>query len=379
MSWQDVTVGDVLTLQRGFDITKAQQSDGPYPVVSSSGVNSYHAEFKCDGPGVVIGRKGTLGTAFFLEGAYWPHDTSLWVKDFKGNDPRFCYYLLKSLGLEKYDVGSSNPTLNRNHLHLLDTRAPAPSRQRRIADILSAYDDLIENNTQRIAILEDMARRLFEEWFIRFKFPGGNGEMPDDWCTGKFGNVATLRKSKAKPGEHLSGRHYVPIECIGRKTLALSERRPWQEAQSSLQTFERGDILFGAMRTYFHKVCIAPFAGITRSTCFVLVPNSSEIRAFATLLAFRDETVAYATTHSKGSTIPYAHWEGSLENMATVIPSHDVLTNFERLVSPMLETVVMMHETQHNLRTARDLLLPRLISGEIEVRTAEAELETTAA
>ncbi|WP_370657416.1 restriction endonuclease subunit S [Deinococcus sp. KNUC1210] len=114
----------MLTFQRGFDITKKQQTDGTYPIVSSSGISSFHGEYKFVGPGVVIGRKGTLGTVHYLSQPYWPHDTTLWIKDFKGNDPKFLFYMLQTLQLEQYDVGASNPTLNRNHLHLLDARRP---------------------------------------------------------------------------------------------------------------------------------------------------------------------------------------------------------------------------------------------------------------
>jgi len=110
-------LGDVLTFQRGFDITKQQQTTGDVPIVSSSGVSSHHGVAKVAAPGVVIGRKGTLGTAHYLAKDFWPHDTTLWVKDFKGNHPRFIYYFLQTLHLENFDTGSSNPTLNRNHIH----------------------------------------------------------------------------------------------------------------------------------------------------------------------------------------------------------------------------------------------------------------------
>src|SRR5687768_9542714 len=100
-------LGDVVTFQRGFDITKSAQREGPFPVITSSGPTSTHDEFKVAGPGVVIGRKGTLGTAFYVHGDYWPHDTTLWAKDFHGNDPHFVYYFLRTLGLERYDVGAS--------------------------------------------------------------------------------------------------------------------------------------------------------------------------------------------------------------------------------------------------------------------------------
>jgi len=121
---RETTLGNVLTLQRGFDITKREQRPGRVPVVSSSGVSSYHDEPRVEAPGVVVGRKGSLGTVFFLEEPFWPHDTTLWVKDFKGNDPYLCYLLLRTLPLAELDAGSSNPTLNRTHAHTLGVLLP---------------------------------------------------------------------------------------------------------------------------------------------------------------------------------------------------------------------------------------------------------------
>lgn len=164
-------IGSLLTLQRGFDITKIEQSDGVYPVVSSSGITSYHNEYKVHGPGVVIGRKGTLGTAFYIESDFWPHDTSLWVKDFKGNDPRFIYYFLKAFPLQKLDSGSANPTLNRNVVHRINATAPHPKQQKKIAQVLSALDAKIELNNRINAELEGMAKLLYDWWFVQFEFP----------------------------------------------------------------------------------------------------------------------------------------------------------------------------------------------------------------
>jgi len=157
MKWETIEIGNVLTLQRGFDITKKEQKEGEYPVVSSSGIQSFHNDFKVKGEGVVIGRKGTLGTCYFLKQDFWAHDTTLYVKDFKGNYRRFVYYLLQTLNLASLDVGSSNPTLNRNHVHKLKVTLPPLQTQRKIASILSAYDDLIENNLKRIKLLEEKA------------------------------------------------------------------------------------------------------------------------------------------------------------------------------------------------------------------------------
>ena len=185
--FSEIKLGDVVTFQRGFDITKAEQSSGSIPIVSSSGISSYHNKFKCKAPGVVIGRKGTLGTVHSLSQNYWPHDTTLWVKDFKFNNPQFIAYFLRTLRLESFDTGSSNPTLNRNHLHKIKVLFPQSfETQRKIAAILTTYDDLIELNKRRVALLENMAEELYSEWFVRMRFPGHHNTnffkgVPEGW------------------------------------------------------------------------------------------------------------------------------------------------------------------------------------------------------
>lgn len=156
-------LGDVLNLQRGYDITRREQRSGDVPVVSSGGISSYHDEAISSGPGVVIGRKGTLGRTFFLSGPYWPHDTTLWVEDFKGNDERYVYYLLRSIDFKRFDVGSANPTLNRNHVHPLEVALPPIEEQRGIAATLGALDDKIDSNRRTIDLLDQLAFALWRK------------------------------------------------------------------------------------------------------------------------------------------------------------------------------------------------------------------------
>jgi type I restriction enzyme, S subunit len=172
IKWQSLKLGEVLQFQRGFDLLAKDRHQGDVPVVSSSGITGYHNSAKAKSPGVIIGRKGTLGTVHYIGVDYWPHDTTLWVKDFKGNSPRFIYYFLQLMNLESYDVGASNPTLNRNHIHKLSLEFPPLPIQKKIAAVLSAYDDLIENNDRRITLLEKMAEEIYREWFVRLRFPG---------------------------------------------------------------------------------------------------------------------------------------------------------------------------------------------------------------
>lgn len=132
-SWEVVRFIDFAVLQRGFDITKREQRHGKIPVVSSGGISSYHDRAQCSGPGVIIGRKGSLGTVHYIESDYWPHDTTLWIKDFKGNSSRYVFWFLQTLRLERFDSGSSNPTLNRNTVHKELVVVPKLQEQEAIA------------------------------------------------------------------------------------------------------------------------------------------------------------------------------------------------------------------------------------------------------
>ncbi len=309
----------------------------------------------------------------------------------KRADPRFFAYLLRGGVIRRHlssqGGGTSINNLNQGILSRLTVPLPPIETQRRIASILGTYDDLLEVNQRRTNVLEEMARGLFEEWFIRFRFPGHDavqipetrdGTLPEGWRQAVLGDIVELRRDTTKAGEHLSDRAYVPVECIARRSLALDDLRPWEEAQSSLQLFSKGDVLFGAMRAYFHKVAPAPLDGVTRSTCFVLRPRSPSLKAYSLLALFRDETIAYASAHSKGSTIPYAQWGGALERMPCVIPDERVLQHFQAVTQPMVDLIVSNWFQARSLAAARDLLLPRLVSGELSVAEAVRELEEAA-
>lgn len=141
--WRASPLGRECPLQRGFDITVAEQRNGDVPVVSSSGVNSFHDTAMVQGPGVVTGRKGKLGEVFYLESSFWPHDTSLWVTDFHGNLAKFIALLLQSMRLERFDAATSVPTLNRNTVHPLLARIPPFHEQEAIVQRVADSDDAL--------------------------------------------------------------------------------------------------------------------------------------------------------------------------------------------------------------------------------------------
>ena len=186
MKWRNCRLGDVLTLKRGHDLPADSRHEGDIPVVSSSGITGYHNEAKAAAPGVVTGRYGTLGEVFYLEQDYWPLNTALYVVNFKGTHPRFAAYFLRNLLRNYQSDKAAVPGVDRNVLHEIKVRVPDTESQENIASTLSAYDDLIENNRRRMALLEEAARILYREWFVRRCFPGHehtriiNG-LPEGW------------------------------------------------------------------------------------------------------------------------------------------------------------------------------------------------------
>ena len=230
---------DFVTLQRGFDLPKTEMRDGPFPVVGSTSVIGYHNDFKVEPPGVVTGRSGSLGTVQLVREPYWPHNTSLWVRDFKGNDPRFVYYRLQELDLARFNAGAGVPTLNRNHLDSLELDVPPLPVQLRVAGILSAYDDLIENNQRRIQILETMARALYREWFVEFRFPGHDkiprvasplGDIPEGWEVKTVADSRNFwgRYSFAQRIQLWDGRHspiFTPSDLTVAGTMFMDTRQ----------------------------------------------------------------------------------------------------------------------------------------------------------
>ena len=288
--------------------------------------------------------------------------------------------------IKPYFFGSTRDNISTSQIGLTPIPLPPLPTQRKIASILSNYDDLIENNTRRIKLLEEMAGTIYREWFVKFRFPGHEnvkiveselGRIPLGWALGKLGSVLENTKAHVKPGSHLEGLPYVPIDCIPRRSIALMEHKPYTEAKSSLIAFERNDILFGAMRSYFHKVVLAPFDGITRQTCFVLRSRNCDDYPFNLFTVFQDSTIAYCSNHSTGSTIPYTMWDGALAIMPIVKPPDQLTQLFSEVVSPMLELIRMLSMRNTILRRNRDLLLPKLISGELDVSEPDININAT--
>ncbi len=386
---EEVRLDDLITLQRGFDITEKEQKVGCVPVISSGGISSYHSEFKVRGPGVVIGRKGTLGKVYFTPENYWPHDTSLWVKDFKGNDPKFIYYLLQVLHFEKFDAGAANPTLNRNHVHSLKIKVPQKEYRCKIASILFAYDELIENNKQRITLLEEMAEELYKEWFVRMRFPGyettksineegkevqhgTTGTLPEGWKEEEFkffGEIVTGKTPSTLNESFFNGE--IPFV----KTPDMTD---------SIYVIETNEKL-SALGAKTQKKKFIPknslmVSCIGSAGVYSLASEDCQTNQQINSIVFFEEFYSFyfycfaekfkvllSNLGSNGATMTNVN-KSKFEKIKIVAPSKKVLLQFHELVKKNFELILNLQYKNRRLQQTRDLLLPRLISGRLNVQ-----------
>lgn len=168
-SKKTIPLNDFITLQRGFDLPRNDRQDGVIPVVASTGVGGYHNEAKATAPGVVIGRSGSIGGGQYITEDFWPLNTTLWVKDFKGHNPRYVYYLMRSIDFSTFNVGTGVPTLNRNHLSSVDVTVLDEDSEIYVTKCLGSLDDKIQLNHQINQTLEEIAQAIFKSWFVDFE------------------------------------------------------------------------------------------------------------------------------------------------------------------------------------------------------------------
>lgn len=288
------------------------------------------------------------------------------------HDWRFVYYLLRQESSRIHGMcsGVAVPIINKGDFENVKVKVPNDiATERRIASILSAYDDLIENNRRRIKLLEQAARLLYKEWFVHLRFPGHahvaitNG-VPEGWGNGTVGDFCERKKT----GYSINDKHLplIDLSRIRSRTLSVTETGVSSDLETARIIFEEDDILFSSIRPYLHKVVLAPFKGITNSSVFVVRPAKVHYRAYATVLLSGDYAIAYANQHTTGTKMPIVKWD-SVSSMPALIPPRAILEHFSMFVDPILMKIKSFHFLNRRLAKARDLLLPRLMSGNMEL------------
>lgn len=400
--WRECALGEVVNLKRGYDLPNSSRIPGPFPVVSSSGITDHHVEAKVVAPGVVTGRYGTLGQVFFIEKDFWPLNTSLYVQDFKGNDPKFISYFLRNLNLGSQNAAAAVPGVNRNHLHAMPVRSPTPPFQKRIAGILSAYDELIENSQQRIKILESMACALYREWFVYFRYPGHEsvqlvpsalGEIPQGWAavpfelllssmTGGDWGEEQSNSDTTEPVIVVRGTDFDGVAYGGQLRAPVRYIKPSSLTSRGLKV---GDVIIensinAKSRSVGTTLLVDEHVlkrlgrnAIAASFCKVLRPCNQEIAPLIHLHARHlreDGRMEYYQNVAANGIANFQAQRFSKEEHITFPTDEGKLVELLEPIASIFKSVAVLASKLAILRRTRDFLLPRLLSGQIDVDAA---------
>lgn len=410
--WRVLRLGDVVELKRGYDLPSREREPGSIPVVSSSGSNGSHSKAMVRGPGVVTGRYGTIGLVFFVRQDFWPLNTTLYVRDFKGNDPLFVSFLLRTIDFHSCSDKAAVPGVNRNHLHELPVSIPPLSEQRSIAAILGSLDDKIEVNRRVNETLDELARTIFESWFVDFNpvrarierkqtigadaetaalFPSRFveselGEIPEGWKIMTLGELCERTGGDIQTGPFGSQLHasdYVDegVPSVMPKDLKedricsddVARIREEDAVRLSRYRLQVGDIV------YSRRGDVERSALVTRredgwlcgTGCLrVRLGRSGAEPVYLFGAVTTDRARSWVVRHAHGATMPNLNTT-ILGQLPLCVPPLAVQVAYRSAAGPLINRRDHNWDENSTLGELRDTLLPKLISGELRVSDAE--------
>ena len=292
-------------------------------------------------------------------------------------DKRFLYYLFNTSGVRHQINASASGTKVRHtapeRIYRVKFRRPAVDAQRKIAAILSAYDDLIENNLKRIRLLEESARLVFREWFVRLRFPGHEHTritdgVPEGWEKKKLGEVSIIN------GETLRGSfkgqiEYVDISSVTPGSINETTIYEFEDAPGrARRVVKHGDIIWSCVRPNrkSHAVVLNPPSNMIASTGFAVISPSTLPTSYLYFATTTDSFVGYLSNRARGAAYP-AVTASDFENAEIIFPQTSLIKTYDECVSHVFSQIHNLRTQNQKLKQARDLLLPRLMSGDLPV------------
>lgn len=409
--WQTKTLGDLIHIKHGYAFKGEFFSERGDKLVLKPGnfqvgggirlrpgkdtfyTNSYPSEFDLSpGDMLVVMTDLTQAAPILGSPAIVPqappmlHNQRLGLVQIKSEvelDRRFLYYvLLSDMSRSQIRATATGATVRHTapeRIYRVRLGLPELSVQRNIGTILGALDDLIENNRRRVELLEEMARTIYREWFVKFRYPGHEdvplvdsalGLIPQGWSWSKLDDLVRVVKKTAEPSTLDPHVPAVGLEHIPRNQITLDNWGLAGEQRSRKTVFSKGDILFGKIRPYFHKVSLAPVDGISSTDAIVIRPL--EHWGQVTMLISSKAFVAHATQTANGTKMPRADWK-VLGQWPVAVPPAKLADNFSHLLHHLLELAATLMFVNRHAAQLRNLLLPKLVTGQIDVSTLNLE------
>lgn len=405
--WRSRRLGDVVTLKRGYDLPNQSRIAGPIPIVSSSGVSGTHNEAKVRGPGVVTGRYGTIGQVHYIEGEFWPLNTTLYVQDFKGNHPRFVKYLLDTVDFHQFSDKAAVPGINRNHLHEATVALPSLAEQRRISEILAMLERRIENLRKTNSTLEAIAQALFKSWFVDFdpvraKAEGREPEGMDAATVALFPSEFEDSELGLIPKGWSVDEIGRVVSCVGGATPSTKDESFWVDGVHHWATPKDLSGLQAPMLTTTERLITD--AGVERISSGVLPTGTLLLSSRAPIGYLAIATIPTAINQGfiampPGGLLPPSYllfWtkmnmelikqkangstfmeisKAAFRTIKVCVPSREAIAAFTQIANPLLARIELNEHRKAMLAETRDTLLPRLISGKLRLPDAEAAIE----
>lgn len=347
MSWRETTLGEITDLKRGFDLPKSQRLQGDVPVYSSSGITGSNSTAAVEGPCVITGRYGTIGEVFFSGGPCWPLNTALYSTEFNGNNPRFVYYLLQTIPWQGYTTASAVPGVNRNHVNLCPVKIPDRATQDAIVEVLDSIVDKIALNNRLNDYLADLCET------IAGKYCNDRNSCLRDICYQVTDHV-----------DYGNANHETYVS-----TESLMQNKGGRQLASSLPTagkitrYKAGDTLISNIRPYFKKIWYAPFEGTCSGDVIVFRANDPSNAPYLHACLRQDSFFDYVMQGAKGTKMPRGDKKQMMEfKVASSCSTKDLI---------LLDSAIKQRSDNDSetvkLQALRDTLLPKLMSGEIDV------------
>lgn len=391
MELKKYKLGEILELQRGYDLPSSQMKIGSVPVAGSNGVIGYHDTARGNYPCITVGRSGSVGKVHYYEQPTWAHNTALFVKNFKGNDPKYLYYFLKNLHLdEMFSKGSSVvPSLDRKVVHsLIVPFQEDKTCQKQIASVLSNIDRKIELNRAINQNLEAMAKQLYDYWFVQFDFPNEEGkpykssggemvwndqlkrEIPIDWHCGNLFEIAVftngLACQKFRPKDDEAPLPVIKIremhDGISADTEEVTPNIP-----ESVKVYN-GDVLFSWSASLEVVLWAYGLGGLNQHIFKVTSANDfPKSFYYFQLLDYVD--VFKKMAEARKTTMGHITQDHLQQSTIAIPDNKDIADRFEELISPIFRQIIKSQEEILNLTKQRNELLPLLMNGQVSVNS----------
>ena len=359
-NWKNGELGDFVTLKRGFDLPQQKREDGQVPIFSSSGITGTHSTAMVKAPGVITGRYGTIGEVFYAAKDFWPLNTTLFVEDFHGNDAKFIYYFLKTLEWSKFTSASAVPGINRNTVHKEIVSLPDIETQRRIASTLSMFDEKIKINTEINDNLQQQAAALFSSLYDRSNTEVGFTDL-----------IQILGGGTPKTGENTYWNGNIAFftpKDVGTPYTLITEKTISKEGLSHCNSrLYPVNTVFVTARGTVGKVGMSGVPMAMNQSCYALVGKETH----QLLVYFYTLKAVDRLKHKASGAVFDAITTRDFESEQIMKLSDDDATAFLRVAEPMFQEVLNNNIENLRLSTLRDSLLPKLMSGEIDVSAVQ--------